>query len=82
MNLAILGATGSIGSSTLDVVSRHRGRYRVFALTANGKADALLALCRTHRPPYAVLSSTAPDGKLAAAFKECGTEILFGAQAL
>jgi len=82
MNLAILGATGSIGSSTLDVVSRHRGRYRVFALTANGKADALLALCRTHRPPYAVLSSTAPDGKLAAAFKECGTELLFGAQAL
>jgi len=73
MNLAILGATGSIGSSTLDVVSRHGGRYRVFALTANGKADALFALCRTHRPPYAVLSSTAPDSKLAAAFKECGT---------
>jgi 1-deoxy-D-xylulose-5-phosphate reductoisomerase len=82
MNLAILGATGSIGSSTLDVVSRHGGRYRVFALTANGKADALFALCRTHRPPYAVLSSTAPDAKLAAAFKECGTELLFGAKAL
>ena len=82
MNLAILGATGSIGSSTLDVVSRHRGRYRVFALTANGKADALLALCRTYRPPYAVLSSAAPDTKLAAAFKECGTELLFGARAL
>ena len=82
MNLAILGATGSIGSSTLDVVSRHGGRYRVFALTANGKADALLALCRTHRPPYAVLSSTTPDKKLAAAFKECGTELLFGAKAL
>ena len=82
MNLAILGATGSIGSSTLDVVSRHASRYRVFALTANGKADALLALCRTHRPPYAVLSSTAPDAKLAAAFKECGTELLFGAKAL
>ena len=82
MNLAILGATGSIGSSTLDVVSRHGGRYRVFALTANGKADALLALCRTYRPPYAVLSSTTPDKKLAAAFKECGTELLFGAKAL
>ena len=82
MNLAILGATGSIGSSTLDVVSRHGGRYRVFALTANGKADALLALCRSHRPPYAVLSSTTPDKKLAAAFKECGTELLFGAKSL
>src|SRR5437762_843548 len=82
MNLAILGATGSIGSSTLDVVARHGGRYRVFALTANGKADALLALCRTHRPLYAVLSSTAADEKLAAAFAECGTELLFGARAL
>src|SRR5881394_929705 len=82
MNLAILGATGSIGSSTLDVVARHGGRYRVFALTANGKADALLALCRTHRPLYAVLSSTTPDKKLAAAFAECGTELLFGARAL
>src|SRR5437868_5200511 len=82
MNLAILGATGSIGSSTLDVVSRHGSRYRVFALTANGKADALLDLCRAHRPLYAVLSSTAPDTKLAAAFKEYGTELLFGARAL
>ncbi len=82
MNLAILGATGSIGSSTLDVVARHGGRYRVFALTANGKADALLALCRTHRPLYAVLSSTTPDKNLAAAFAECGTELLFGARAL
>jgi 1-deoxy-D-xylulose-5-phosphate reductoisomerase len=63
-------------------VSRHRDRYRVFALTANGKADALLALCRTHRPVYAVLSSTAPDARLAAAFKDCGTELLFGARAL
>ncbi len=82
MNLAILGATGSIGSSTLDVVSRHPARYRVFALTANGRADALLALCRTHRPLYAVLSAAAPDPKLAAAFRECGTELLFGARAL
>src|SRR5436190_15231807 len=82
MTLAILGATGSIGSGTLDVVARHGGRYRVFALTANGKADALLALCRTHRPLYAVLSSTTPDKKLAAAFAECGTELLFGARAL
>src|SRR3954462_13550175 len=82
MNLAILGATGSIGSSTLDVVSRHRSRYRVFALTANGSADALLALCRKHRPVCAVLSAAKPDAKLAASFAECGTELLFGASAL
>ena len=39
MNLAIFGATGSIGASTLDVVARHPGRYRVFALTANASAE-------------------------------------------
>jgi 1-deoxy-D-xylulose-5-phosphate reductoisomerase len=82
VNLALLGATGSIGSSTLDVVARHPGRYRLFALTANGSADALLALCRKHRPAYAVLSGSAPDASLTAAFAECGTELLFGARAL
>jgi 1-deoxy-D-xylulose-5-phosphate reductoisomerase len=82
MNLAILGATGSIGSSTLDVASRHPDRYRVFALTANGKAEPLLELCRAHRPAYAVLSGAARDAKLAARFAECGTELLFGAGAL
>ena len=42
MNLAIFGATGSVGTSTLDVVARHAGRYRVIALTAHQSADALL----------------------------------------
>jgi 1-deoxy-D-xylulose-5-phosphate reductoisomerase len=82
MNLAILGATGSIGSSTLDVVARHPDRYRVFALTANGSAEPLLELCRTHRPHYAVLSGAVGDARLAARFAECGTELLFGAPAL
>src|SRR3954467_14990039 len=82
MNLAILGATGSIGSSTLDVVARHPDRYRVFALTANGKAEPLLELCRKHRPALAVLSGAAPDAKLAARFAQCGTELRFGAAAL
>ena len=82
MNLAILGATGSIGSSTLDVVARHAGRYRVFALSAHSSSDALLALARTHRPRYAVLAGLAPNAKLAAAFAECGTELLFGPAAL
>jgi 1-deoxy-D-xylulose-5-phosphate reductoisomerase len=82
VNLAILGATGSIGSSTLDVVTRHRSRYRVFALSAHRSADALLALCRAHRPTYAVLSGMPRDVQLAAAFKQCGTELLFGEAAL
>ena len=82
MNLAILGATGSIGKSTLDVVARHPGRYRLFALTANGSADALQALCALHHPKYAVLSSMPENKDLRASFARHGTELLFGAKAL
>ena len=82
MRLAVLGATGSIGASTLDVVARPPERSRRHALSANTGADALLALCRTHRPPYAVLSGTAPDRALEKKFSEHKTRLLFGAQAL
>ncbi len=82
MNLAIFGATGSVGKSTLDVVARHPGRYRVFALTANGSAASLLELCRRHRPRYAVLSGMARDGALKESFARCNTELLFGSGAL
>jgi len=53
--ICILGATGSIGVSTLDVVSRHPDLYRVVALTANGNIDALFQQCTQHRPDYAVV---------------------------
>ena len=83
MNLAVLGATGSIGASTLDVVAGHRERYAVLALTAHASADALLELCRVHRPKYAVLSGAAPSTALARRFKEdAKAELLFGAAAL
>ena len=82
MNLTVLGATGSIGASTLDVVARHAERYRVFALSANRSADALLALCRAHKPRYAVLSGTAESRELRKRFAEEKTELLFGAAAL
>ena len=82
MNIAVLGATGSIGASTLDVVGRHPGRYRVFALTAHASAEPLLALCRAHRPSYAVLSGVPEDRALSEKFKAVGAELLFGANAL
>ncbi len=82
MNLAVLGATGSIGASTLDIVGRHPDRYRVFALTAHASAEPLLALCRAHRPSYAVLSGVAEDRALREQFKAVGVELLFGARAL
>jgi 1-deoxy-D-xylulose-5-phosphate reductoisomerase len=82
VNLAIFGATGSVGTSTLDVVARHAGRYRVFALTAHGSADALLELCQRHRPRYAVLSGVSPDRNLEKRFSAHGVELLFGAAGL
>jgi 1-deoxy-D-xylulose-5-phosphate reductoisomerase len=82
MNLAVLGATGSIGASTLDVVSAHPDRYRVFALSAHGSADALLELCRVHRPHLAVLSGMAEDRALRVRFGELNVELMFGGAAL
>lgn len=57
--ICILGATGSIGVSTLDVVARHPDQYRVVALTANGNIDALFLQCLAHKPDYAVVANPA-----------------------
>src|SRR3954471_345834 len=82
MNVTILGATGSIGTSTLDVLARHPERFKAFALTAHDGADALLELCRRHAPRYAVLSGIAENAALKKRFAEAGTELLFGPGAL
>ena len=55
-NIAVLGATGSIGASALDVIARHPGRLRATLLAAGSQVDALLALCRTHQPAHAVIA--------------------------
>ncbi|MDH5823404.1 1-deoxy-D-xylulose-5-phosphate reductoisomerase [Luteimonas sp. RD2P54] len=55
-NVAVLGATGSIGGSALDVIARHPQRLRASVLAAGGNVDALLALCRAHRPDHAVIA--------------------------
>jgi 1-deoxy-D-xylulose-5-phosphate reductoisomerase len=78
----LLGATGSIGANTLDVVSRHPERYRVEALTAHTSAERLLELSRQHRARRAVLAGCAEDAALRARFAEAGCELLFGARAL
>jgi 1-deoxy-D-xylulose-5-phosphate reductoisomerase len=82
--LTLLGATGSIGKSTLDVAARHPDRLRVFALTAHRSADALLQLCARFAPRYAVLSGAAESAMLRRRFasEAQGTELLFGADAL
>lgn len=82
--LTVLGATGSIGQSTLDVVARHPGRYEVFALTAQQRVDALAELCLRFHPRYAVVASAADAEKLTARFVggSLSTEVLHGADAL
>ncbi|MFY2765267.1 1-deoxy-D-xylulose-5-phosphate reductoisomerase [Arenimonas sp. MALMAid1274] len=62
--LALLGATGSIGGSTLDVVARHPDRFRIGALSAHSRVDELLALCARFRPDAAVITDPAGYGAL------------------
>ena len=64
-NIAIFGATGSIGGSTLDVLSHYQDRYRVFALTANSRLDELTALCERFRPKIALVADAAKKAELA-----------------
>jgi 1-deoxy-D-xylulose-5-phosphate reductoisomerase len=79
-NVAVLGATGSIGRSTLDVIGRHPGRFRAFALTANTQSEELFELCAIHRPRVAVLAD--PQGAEALRRRLAGadvaTEVLAG----
>ena len=65
--VAVLGATGSIGRSTLDVIQRHPDRYQVKLLSAHRSVDDMEALCRTHQPNYAVMGD--PDAAAALADK-------------
>jgi 1-deoxy-D-xylulose-5-phosphate reductoisomerase len=83
--ICVLGATGSIGVSTLDVVARHPELYKVVALTANNNIDLLLEQCLRHRPELVVVA----DEAKAAAFNNkivgtavAGTRVLAGAEAL
>ena len=80
--LTILGATGSIGVSTLDVVARHPDRFEVVALTGHRRTDILEAQCRQHRPRYAVVGDASDAKRLAAALADIGTEVLAGQEAL
>jgi len=83
-SITVLGATGSIGLSTLDVIARHPERYQVHALTGFSRLDELLELCAKHRPAFAVV----PTVQAAATLREglrlagLGTEVLVGEEGL
>ncbi len=82
--VVVLGSTGSIGVSTLDVIARHPDRYQVFALTAQRSFDTLLEQCLRFQPRYAVLVDEEAALKLRQALAEtgCRTEVLMGRAAL
>ena len=84
LGITVLGATGSIGVNTLDVIERNRDRYRVVALTANRDAERLFEQCLAHQPRYAVLADTdaAEDLRLRLRDSAPDIEVLGGADAL
>ena len=82
--ITILGSTGSIGESTLDVIARHPDRFRAFALTANNNFDKMLAQCLRFQPRYAVMLDPASAETVARSLSSNGshTEVLSGIEAL
>ena len=83
-HLTILGSTGSIGVSTLDVVTRHPNRFQIIALTANHSIEKMLEQCRLFRPRYAVMLDKTSGEKLQIAIREAGiaTEVMWGVESL
>ena len=83
-SIAVLGSTGSIGVSTLDVIARHPQRFRVFALSCATRWRDLLAQCQAFSPEYAVVVDPRAAAQLRAAIAESGltVEVLDGEQGL
>jgi 1-deoxy-D-xylulose-5-phosphate reductoisomerase len=84
MKLTILGATGSIGVSTLDVVARHPDRFEVVALTGHRQVELLAAQCRQFQPAYAVVGTATAAQELVGLLRDASvrTEVLHGPDAL
>ena len=82
--ITVLGATGSIGLSTLDVVARHPDRYQVFGLSGYSRLAELLALCITHKPKVVVVPDDRAASQLLAGLRSAGlgVEVLVGEEGL
>lgn len=74
-SVTILGATGSIGLSTLDVMSRHRSEYSLYAVTGNTNVDGMIALCQQHHPSIAVMANEQAAEKLQTAVLKLGLDV-------
>lgn len=84
IGVTVLGSTGSVGMSTLDVIARHRGRFKVTALTAHRDVDGLFKQCLEHQPRLAVMVDAAAAKRLETLIHDSGlkTEVRSGAAAL
>ena len=81
--VAVLGATGSIGESTLDVIARHPDRYRATVLAAHRSVDEMASLCRAHQPLHAVMSDPDAAAALADRLSDLpAVQVVSGAEAL
>jgi 1-deoxy-D-xylulose-5-phosphate reductoisomerase len=83
-NVTILGSTGTIGLQTLDVIARHANEYKIYALAANSKVDALLKQCLEFKPTFAVLldETAALDLREKLKIHSSKTEVLSGMRGL
>lgn len=83
-NVVVLGATGSIGQSTLDVIARHPDRLRLLAATAFNRAEELVRICATFQPELAVIGSAQSAQAIAPALHKVapGTKLLYGEEGL
>ena len=84
IKISVLGSTGSIGKSTLDVISRHLDKYQILALTANTNVDVLEGQCKRFKPVYAVLFDEAAAEELSNRFNQLNlsTKVLTGIEGL
>ena len=84
IGVTILGATGTIGVNTLDVISRHPARFHVVALTANGNVERLYEQCRAFQPHFAAMSDALAAERLADRLRDAGleTQVLAGPEGL
>jgi len=82
--ITVLGATGSIGISTLDVIARHPDKYAVFALSAHTQINKLAEQCQQFNPKFAVVSDAVLADQLQAKLRacDCATEAIYGVDAL
>jgi 1-deoxy-D-xylulose-5-phosphate reductoisomerase len=82
--VTILGSTGSVGTSTLDVIERHPQRFEVFALTAATQVDLMVAQCVKFNPQFAVMAGDEPGRRLQQRCRDLGlsTRVLWGTDAL